>query len=151
MRDSERVFATLEGLKVRPGPLSEAAARRLAELLDADRLVSGRVRAAGGRLRIDLSLLAADLPGVPAQSFHAESAPADAFRLIEQLGATLREGLAAPPVTAEPAVRSPAALAAYQRALQNAARRHLAAVEPLERRGGRSGTRRLGGCCPDRG
>jgi hypothetical protein len=46
--DSQRVFDTLEALKVRPGPLSEAEARRLAELLDADGLVSGRVRAERG-------------------------------------------------------------------------------------------------------
>ncbi|HEX9943594.1 MAG TPA: serine/threonine-protein kinase, partial [Thermoanaerobaculia bacterium] len=112
--DSERVFRTLEGLKLPPGPLSEAEARRLAELLDADRLVSGRVHAAGGRLRIELSLLEADLPGLPAQTLHAESEPKDAFRLIDRLGSTLRERLAAPPMTAAPAVsRSPAALAAY--------------------------------------
>ena len=133
--DSQRVFDTLESLKVPPGPLSEAEARRLAELLDTDRLVSGRVRAAGGRLRIDLSLISADLPGVPAQSLHAESAPADAFRLIDGLGTTLRERLAAPPVAAAAVVsRSPAALAAYAAALSDLRRGDsLAAVTSLER------------------
>jgi tetratricopeptide (TPR) repeat protein len=132
--DSQRVFDTLEGLKVSPGPLSEAEARRLAELLDADRLVSGRVRAAGGRLRIDLSLISADLPGLPAQSLHAESGPADAFRLIDRLGATLRERLAAPPVNTGPIVsRSPAALAAYTEGMADLRRGDaLAAVKALE-------------------
>ena len=133
--DSQRVFDTLEGLKVPPGPLSEAEARRLAELLDADRLVSGRVRAAGGRLRIDLSLISTDMPGLPAQSLHAESGPADAFRLIDRLGATLRERLAAPPVNVTPAVsRSPAALAAYTAGVTSLRRGDaLAAVTALER------------------
>ncbi|HEV8580404.1 MAG TPA: tetratricopeptide repeat protein [Thermoanaerobaculia bacterium] len=133
--DSQRVFDTLEGLKLRPGPLPEADARRLAELLDADRLVSGRVRTAGGRLRIDLSLISADVPGLPAHSLHAESAPADAFRLIDGLGTTLRERLAAPPVAAAPAVsRSPAALAAYTLGLGDLRRGNaVAAVAALER------------------
>ena len=59
MLDGEQVLRTLESLKLPHGPLPEAETRRLAGLLDADRLVSGRVRAAGGRLRIDLSLTAA--------------------------------------------------------------------------------------------
>ncbi|HWN41730.1 MAG TPA: tetratricopeptide repeat protein, partial [Thermoanaerobaculia bacterium] len=115
--DSQRVFDTLEALKLAPGPLPEREARRLAELLDADRLVSGRIRATGNRLRIDLSLVATDTPGLPAQTLRAESEPRDAFGLIDQLGATLRERLAAPPV--EPMIagqavsRSPAALSAY--------------------------------------
>jgi eukaryotic-like serine/threonine-protein kinase len=133
--DSQRVFDTLEGLKLPPGRLAEADARRLAELLDADRLVSGRVRTAGNRLWIDLSLISADLPGLPAQSLHAESAPADAFRLIERLGATLRERLAAPPVTAGPIVsRSPAALSAYAGGMADLRRGDaLSAVTALEK------------------
>jgi tetratricopeptide (TPR) repeat protein len=133
--DSQRVFRTLEGLKLPPGPLPEREARQLAELLDADRLVSGRVRAAEGRLRIDLSLLATDLPGLPAQSLHAESEPGEAFRLIDQLGSILRERLAAPPVTASPVVsRSPAALSAYATGSASLRRGDaLAAVKDLER------------------
>ncbi|MEA2560609.1 MAG: eukaryotic-like serine/threonine-protein kinase [Acidobacteriota bacterium] len=114
--DSQRVFDTLEALKLAPGPLPEREARRLAELLDADRLVSGQVRATGNRLRIDLSLVATDLPGLPAQTIRAESEPREAFNLIDQLGATLRERLAAPPLAPlAPAIasRSPAALSAY--------------------------------------
>jgi len=133
--DSATVFGTLEGLKLAPGPLPDAEARRLAKLLDADRLVSGRVRAAGGRLRIDLSLVSADLPDLPAQSLHAESEPDDAFRLVDGLGAVLRERLAAPPISGGPAVsRSPAALAALATGSASLRRGDaLAAVADLER------------------
>lgn len=133
--DGLRVFQTVEGLKLPRGPLSEAEARRLAELLDADRLVSGRVRAIGGKLSIDLSLLAADAPGLPAQTLHAESEPKDAFRLIDGLGTTLRDRLAAPSVAAGPVVsRSPAALSAYATGLDHLRRGDaLAAAAALEK------------------
>ena len=133
--DSQRVFDTLEALKLAPGPLPEREARRLAELLDADRLVSGRVRAAGGRLRIDLSLVSTDLPGLPAQTLRAEAEPREAFGLIDQLGATLRERLAAPPLTSVQTVsRSPAALSAYATGSASLRRGNaLAAVTDLER------------------
>jgi tetratricopeptide (TPR) repeat protein len=133
--DSQRVFDTLAALKVEPGPLPEREARRLAELLDADRLVSGRVRAAGDRLRIELSLIAADVPGLPAQTVRAESELQEAFALVDQLGATLRERFAAPPLESMPALsRSPAALSAY--AMGSASLRRgdaLAAAAELER------------------
>ncbi|HEV2853337.1 MAG TPA: tetratricopeptide repeat protein [Thermoanaerobaculia bacterium] len=118
--NGEPVFQTLESLKLPHGPLPEAEARRLAGLLDVDRLVSGRVRAAGGRLRIDLALTGPDLPDAPAQQIHAEAAPEEAFRLVDRLGATLRERLAVPPAASSGAgaagtalSRSPAALEAY--------------------------------------
>ncbi|HEX7184915.1 MAG TPA: tetratricopeptide repeat protein [Thermoanaerobaculia bacterium] len=111
--DSQRVFQTLESLKLQPGPLPAAEARRLAELLDADRLVTGRLRASGERLRIDLSVLAADLPDAPAQPLHAETETGEVFRLVDQLGASLRSRLDAPPVSAKPPLsRSPSALSA---------------------------------------
>ncbi|HYH44481.1 MAG TPA: serine/threonine-protein kinase, partial [Thermoanaerobaculia bacterium] len=134
--DSQRVFDTLEALKLAPGPLPEREARRLAELLDADRLVSGRVRATGNRLRIDLSLVATDLPGLPAQTLRAESEPGEAFGLIDQLGATLRERLAAPPLPADVQAlsRSPAALSAFATGSASLRRGDaLAAVADLER------------------
>lgn len=135
--DSQRVFDTLEALKLAPGPLPEREARRLAELLDADRLVSGRVRATGNRLRIDLSLVATDLSGLPAQTLRAESEPREAFALIDQLGATLRERLAAPPLAlaaGQSVSRSPAALSAYATGSASLRRGDaLAAVADLER------------------
>jgi tetratricopeptide (TPR) repeat protein len=136
--DSQRVFRTVEDLKLPRGPLAEAEARRLASLLDADRLVGGRVHAAGGRLRIDLSLLATDPPGQPPAELHAEAAATEAFRLVEEIGATLRQRLAVPPMAgnaAEPAAsRSPAALAGYAQGSASLLRGDaLAAVPALER------------------
>jgi tetratricopeptide (TPR) repeat protein len=133
--DSQQVFRTLQDLKLPSGPLPEAEARRLAALLDADRLVAGRVHAAGGRLRIDLSLAATDAPGLPPAALHAEAAEREAFRLIEQIAGTLRGQLAVPPAAVEPAPsRSPAALASYSQGVASLARGDaLAAVPALER------------------
>jgi eukaryotic-like serine/threonine-protein kinase len=134
--DTPRVFRTLEDLKLPRGPLPDAEARRLAGLLDADRLVGGRVHAAGGRLRVDLSLLATDPPGLPAAALHAEAAEGEAFRLIEQLGGILRRQLSVPAaVTVELAPsRSPAALAEYSRGSASLLRGDaLAALPTLER------------------
>ena len=134
--DSQRVFRTVEDLKLPHGPLPETEARRLAGLLDADHLVSGRVRTAGGRLRIDLSLLAMDPPGLPAAALHAEAAEGEAFRLVEQLGGVLRRELAVPvPVAVEPvASHSPAALAEYSKGVASLLRGDaLAAVPSLEK------------------
>jgi eukaryotic-like serine/threonine-protein kinase len=133
--DSRQVVRTLDDLKLPPGPLPDAEARRLASLLDADRLVAGRVHAAGGRLRIDLSLARTDSPGVPPAAVHAEAAEGEAFRLIEQVAGLLRERLAVPPVVAEPEPsRSPAALADYSKGIASLARGDaLAAVPSLER------------------
>ncbi|HEX4963094.1 MAG TPA: serine/threonine-protein kinase, partial [Thermoanaerobaculia bacterium] len=132
--DSQRVFRTLEDLKLPRGPLPESEAKRLATLLDADRLVLGRVHAAGDRLRIDLALLTTDPPGLPAAAFHAEAGPGDTFRLVEQLGVTLRQQLAVPPPAAEPvASRSPPALADFARGTASLMRGDaLAAVPALE-------------------
>ncbi|HEX6904433.1 MAG TPA: tetratricopeptide repeat protein [Thermoanaerobaculia bacterium] len=133
--DGEQVFRTLESLKLPQVQLSDREARRLAELLDADRLVSGRVRAAGGRLRIDLSLTATDLPGAAPQRLHAEVEPQEAFRLVDRLGADLRERLSLPPAPSGQAVsRSPEALAAFARGRAKLLRGDaLAAVGDLER------------------
>ncbi|HKH45427.1 MAG TPA: tetratricopeptide repeat protein [Thermoanaerobaculia bacterium] len=138
--DSQQVFETLESLRMSPGLLSAADARRLAELLDADRLVSGRARAAGDRLRIDLSVTAADRPDDPVEWLYAEEKPADAFRLVDRLGASLRAqldvppGPPAPPVPAGAAVsRSVEALSAYASGRASLLRGDaLAAVKLLE-------------------
>ncbi len=133
--DSRRVFDTMESLKLSKGQLSEAEARHLAELLDADRLVGGRVRAAGGRLRVDLSLATADAPGAPAQWLHAEVEPGESFRLVDRLAADLRARLDLPPAPAGPVVsRSLAALSAYSAGRESLRRGDsLAAVTALER------------------
>jgi len=133
--DSQRVARTLFDLKLPRGPLPEVEARRLAILLDADRLVAGRVRTAGGRLRIDLSLFATDPPGLPAATIHAEAAEGEAFRLVEQLGEILRRQLAVPPAVAAPVTsRSPQALADFSTGAASLGRGDaLAAVPALER------------------
>jgi len=138
--DSQQVFETLESLRLSPGLLSAADARRLAELLDADRLVSGRARAAGDRLRIDLSVTAADRPDDPVQWLHAEEKPADAFRLVDRLGGSLRAQLDVPqgppgsPESAGSTVsRSVEALSAYASGRASLLRGDaLAAVKLLE-------------------
>jgi len=133
--DSQRVSRTLFDLKLPRGPLPEVEARRLATLLDADRLVAGRVRAAGGRLRIDVSLFATDPPGLPAATLHAEAAEGEAFRLVEQLGEILRRQLAVSPAVAAPVTsRSPQALADFSTGAASLGRGDaLAAVPALER------------------
>ncbi len=137
--DSHRVFRTLEDLKLPRGPLPEAEAARLATLLDADRLVGGRVHAAGDRLRIDLALAVTDPPGLPAVEIHAEAPANEAFRLVDEIGTILRQRLAVPPVPsvpdfAEPAAsRSPAALASFAQGSASRFRGDaLAAVPALE-------------------
>ncbi len=133
--DGQRIFVTLESLKLPPGPPSTAEARRLAELLDADRLVTGRVRSAGGRLRIDLSLIETDLPNLPARPLSAEAEVGETFRLVDQLGTSLRAWLAVPAVTQGlPLSKSPAALAAYATGAASLRRGDaLAAAAALER------------------
>jgi tetratricopeptide (TPR) repeat protein/TolB-like protein len=111
--ESDRVLQTLASLKLPPGPPPAAEVPRLAELLDADRLVAGRVRSAGGRLRIDLSLVETGAAAAPEQWLHAEAAPEEAFLLVDRLGSLLRTRLALAPLLAGPAVsRSAPALAA---------------------------------------
>ncbi|HUP43853.1 MAG TPA: tetratricopeptide repeat protein [Thermoanaerobaculia bacterium] len=113
-----RVARTVRDLGLAAGPLSEADARQIADLLDVDRLVVGALRSAGDRLRLDARLLATDRPGLPAEAFHAETgADGDLFRLVRVVGAELRRRLeAAPPEgESEPPAASPAAFAAYSR------------------------------------
>ncbi len=133
--DGQQVFRTLESLKLPPGPRSNAEARRLAELLDADRLVTGRVHAAGGRLRIDLSLIEVDRPGMPARPLSVEIEEREAFRLVDRLGTGLRTWLAVSAAGPELALsRSPEALSAYATGSASLRRGdNLAAVAALER------------------
>ena len=135
--DNRQVVETLADLKLPNGLLQEAEARQLAGLLDADRLVGGRVRAAGGRLRIDLALAATDAAGQTPVAFSAEAPESEAFRLVDQLGASLRRQLAvrADEAAVEPvASRSPVALAALAQGAASLARGDaLAAVPFLER------------------
>lgn len=133
--DGQRVFSTMESLKLPPGPLSAGDARRVAELLDADRLVTGQVRSAGGRLRIDLSLIETDSPGKPAQPLSAEAEAGEAFRLVDRIESGLRTWLAVPETAPEPILsQSPVALSSYAAGAASLRRGDaLAAVAALER------------------
>jgi tetratricopeptide (TPR) repeat protein len=114
--DSLRLLRAVQDLKLPPGHLSVGELRQLADLVEADRLVTGAVRASAGRVRVDLSLVASDLPALPARALHAEgAAAADVFRLVGELGAQLRKQLeVAPGVESSPVLTSsPAAMAAY--------------------------------------
>jgi tetratricopeptide (TPR) repeat protein len=119
--EARRVARTLQDLGLPPGPPPEAQARQIAELLDADRLVVGTLRAAGSRLRVDARLLLADRPGIPSESFHAETgAEEDLFSLVAVLGLELRHRLEAEPDApgAELPPAGPEAFAAYSRGVE---------------------------------
>lgn len=119
--DPLRVFRTLDDLRLDPAALDTAALRRLGDLLDADRLVAGNIRAAGEQLRIELRLLDASLPAESGKTFQAESATlADTFALAETLGQELRAALADDAAADAPNSLSanPAAMAAYAEGLE---------------------------------
>jgi tetratricopeptide (TPR) repeat protein len=136
--DSLRLLRTVDDLKLPRGPLSGAELRQLAELVEADRVVTGTVRAAGGVLRLDLALVAADLPVPAARPLHAEARDAaQIFRLVGELGERLRRQLeagAAPAAVPAPLTSSSAAMAAYTDGLGRLSRADSLGARPaLER------------------
>lgn len=136
--DSLRVFRTLDALKLRAGPLPDRELRQLADLLDAQRLVTGQVREAGGRIRIDARLVATDVPGLPTRHFEVEGpATGNVFALVHSLGDELRAALELPPAEqqAERALSaSPAALSAYAEGVSRLTRGDaVAATKSLEK------------------
>ncbi len=117
-----RVGRTLDDLKLGArgaGPLAETELRLVAELLDADRLVAGRVRSFGGRVRIETRLVAPDGSAVAA-SVDVEAASADeVWDLADRLAAELRRLLdAAPAAAAPPPAPDPAAFEAHARGVE---------------------------------
>jgi tetratricopeptide (TPR) repeat protein len=127
-----RVASTMRDLGISAGALSEAEVRQVTDLLDVDRLVTGTLRAAGNRVRLEARLLDAERPaaaGRPADPLSAETVvAADLFEAVGALGRELRRRLEVrPPATPDP-VRSasPAAMAAYARGMEA-----LLADEPL--------------------
>ncbi|HWM93780.1 MAG TPA: tetratricopeptide repeat protein [Thermoanaerobaculia bacterium] len=123
--DSARVFQTLHDLGLSGGPLGPDDLKRLRELLDADRLVAGRLWAAGERLRVDLNL--AGDPDRPQVKVQAEGGgEAEVFDMAGTLGRTLREHLAVETAAAAPErTSSPQALRAYDRGVDLLLRRDL--------------------------
>ena len=136
--DSLRLLRTADDLKLPRGPLSAAELRQLAELVEADRVVTGTVRAAGGVLRLDLALAAVDLPVPALRPLHAEARDAaQVFRLVGELGERLRRQLeagAAPAAAPVPLTSSSAAMAAYTDGLGRLSRADSLGARPaLER------------------
>ncbi|CAN5363558.1 hypothetical protein BH24PSE2_BH24PSE2_04020 [soil metagenome] len=119
---SLRVLRTLRDLKIEPGELGDRELGEIADLLDANRLVVGRAREAGGRLRIDADLVLTDLPGLPRRQVSVEgAAAANLFALADSIGAKLEAALEIP-APERPAARalssSPAAMQAYAEGLE---------------------------------
>ncbi|HVG06620.1 MAG TPA: tetratricopeptide repeat protein [Thermoanaerobaculia bacterium] len=132
--DSSRVFQTIHDLGLSGGRLGRDDLRRLADMLDADRVVAGRLWAAGGRLRVDLDLGG---EGPPARVQAQGAGEGDLFAMAGALGRELRERLAVEPAAASTAperTSSPAALRAYQSGVDLLLRRDVrAAVAELRK------------------
>jgi len=94
---SARVFRTLRDLKLADAPGDEATLRRVAEMLDVGRLVTGSVRRAGATLRVDLRLVSVGSAGeIEVRTMGAETPDAGGlFRLVGTLGERLRAELGA--------------------------------------------------------
>lgn len=94
--DTARVGRTLEDLKLPRGPLPVPVARQLAELLDADQLITGRVERVGGKVRIELLLQTADDAQPALASFQVETTEQDIPGLVDQLGGLLGQHFSVP-------------------------------------------------------
>ena len=118
--DSLRVTRGAKDLRLAAGPVEEATARQLAELWSVDTLVTGTVRRAGPRVRVDLSVLKIGSSGVVTASALAAEGKGeeDIFRVVGSLGAELRRrlGVSAPSATEirAPETRSLEAAKAYE-------------------------------------
>ncbi len=122
--ESSRVLGTLRDLKMAAPPADDTGLRRLAELFDVRRLVTGTVRRAGPALRVDLRLLSVEGAGsLDARTVFAEAPDTGGlFRLVSDLGERLHAELGAPATAAalapEPQTASLAAAAAYREGRQ---------------------------------
>jgi len=96
--DSARVLGMLRDLKLAGPPTDDTTLRRLAELFDVRRLVTGTVRRAGSTLRVDLRLLSVGSDGaLEPRTMSAETPNAGGlFRLVTDLGQRLQDELGAP-------------------------------------------------------
>jgi tetratricopeptide (TPR) repeat protein len=117
--DSLRVLRTFEDLQLQPLRLDRPTLDRLGELLDVDRLVTGTVREAGERLRVELRVIARGQGDGPEEIIRADGTISGLFTLSDGLTAELRAALAAAPaLQPESALSSdPQAMAAYAKGL----------------------------------
>jgi tetratricopeptide (TPR) repeat protein len=113
--DPLRLGRLLADLDIAPAEIGASELARVAELVDADRVVLGTVLASGGRVRVDLRVAAADAPAAPGERLEAEAGDAELFAAVERLAGELRERLGRSGTTepAEALGSSPEALAAY--------------------------------------
>ena len=102
--DSGRVARTLQDLALASATKDEASLKRVAELLEVNRLVTGTVRRAGTTLRVDLSLVSpSGAEAVASRTISAETTDAAGlFRLVGELGERLRGELGAPRPSSRP-------------------------------------------------
>lgn len=117
--DSQRVLRDVKDLHWENGRYEERALRQLAELWSVDSLVTGSIRGAGERVRLDLRLHRIEPAGLSARSLAGETARLDglfdlvaslAGRLRDELGVKGRNRVSEP----EPQTKSVAAARAYQ-------------------------------------
>ena len=95
--DSLRVRRTFEDLHLQPAQLGARDMQRLGELLDAERLVTGTVREAGGVIRVELQLIDRRLPDAAPTALRAEAAATELFKLSDQLTREIGRALTAKP------------------------------------------------------
>lgn len=133
--ESLRVFHTIDALRLPEGSLDDAAVRQLAALLDAEKIVSGRVIGETGARRIELTVTS-----WPAGAETRLRAPVGEGGLLAAAEAGVEALLAALDVSAEEGPSSlalsadAAAMAAYDQGVDLLARgESLAAVAPLEK------------------
>ena len=105
--DSLRVLRNLRDLRVTPGRYDDAVLSQLADLWSVGQLVTGAVRRAGNRLRVDLRLVRPGPAGLSSRYLSAEATgPEELFGVVRTLAGRLRTELGfTPRGTAE--VRAP--------------------------------------------
>lgn len=91
--DRLRVIQTFENLHLDPGALGPDELRRLADLLDVERLATGSVREAGGSLRVELRLLDPTAPGRPLKILRRDGNLPGLFQLADGLSRDLQLAL----------------------------------------------------------
>lgn len=133
--DSMRVFRTVDDLGLDASRLESNEVGQLATLLDADRLVTGRVRSTGDGLLLEVRLVSAREQGDPRRFTTSAAGTGGLLEAMERLGADLRNALAAgKTASAEPSLsENPKAMAAYGTGVERLTRGDsLGAVEALE-------------------
>jgi tetratricopeptide (TPR) repeat protein/predicted Ser/Thr protein kinase len=125
--DSARPRRAILDLGMAGRELGAPDLERLSAVLDADRVVSGTLRLAGERVRVDLGV-SSPASATPALAVHADGAAGDLFAVVDRLGADLRRALAVAGAgdAAGPETRSIEALAT-----RSAGRDHLQRGDPL--------------------